>query len=67
VVAGYGLTFAVFLITAGRLADRHGRRAVLCAGMALFVVACAGMALFVVACAACGCHPGRNLVTATRF
>ncbi len=26
VVAGYGLTFAVLLITAGRLGDRYGRR-----------------------------------------
>src|SRR5215469_11826666 len=30
VVAGYGLTLAVFLITAGRLADKVGRRRMFC-------------------------------------
>src|SRR5215212_2166346 len=37
VVAGYGLTFAAFLITAGRLGDDLGRRRVYAIGLALFV------------------------------
>ena len=41
VVAGYGLTFAVFLITAGRLGDRYGRRRIFGAGLVLFVLASA--------------------------
>ena len=57
VVAGYGLTFAVFLVTAGRLADRYGRRAVFCAGMALFVVASA----------ACGLAPTAGVLVAARL
>jgi EmrB/QacA subfamily drug resistance transporter len=57
VVAGYGLTFAVFLITAGRLADRYGRRAVFCAGMAVFVVASA----------ACGLAPSAGVLVAARL
>jgi EmrB/QacA subfamily drug resistance transporter len=57
VVAGYGLTFAVFLITAGRLADRYGRRAVFCAGMALFVVASA----------ACGLAPSAAVLLVARL
>src|ERR1700712_1298437 len=36
VVAGYGLTFAVLLLAAGRLGDRYGRRRLLGAGVALF-------------------------------
>jgi EmrB/QacA subfamily drug resistance transporter len=38
VVAGYGLTFAVLLIAAGRLGDQFGRRRVFSIGLALFVV-----------------------------
>jgi MFS family permease len=34
VVAGYGLTFAAFLITAGRLGDDRGRRRVYMLGLA---------------------------------
>src|SRR5215469_13215426 len=41
VVAGYGLTFAVLLITAGRLGDRFGRRRIFSIGLALFVLASA--------------------------
>ena len=36
IVAGYGLTFAAFLITAGRLGDGLGRRRVYAIGLALF-------------------------------
>jgi MFS family permease len=36
VVSAYTLAFAGFLILAGRLADTHGRRRVLAAGLALF-------------------------------
>jgi EmrB/QacA subfamily drug resistance transporter len=57
VVAGYGLTFAVFLITAGRLADRYGRRSVFCAGLALFVLASA----------ACGLAPSAAVLVAARL
>src|SRR5437763_2730077 len=39
VVAGYGLTFAAFLITAGRLGDELGRRRMYAVGLALFTVA----------------------------
>jgi EmrB/QacA subfamily drug resistance transporter len=45
VVAGYGLTMAVFLIAGGRLADRVGRRRVLAAGIALFALASLGCGL----------------------
>jgi EmrB/QacA subfamily drug resistance transporter len=39
VVAGYGLAFAAFLITAGRLGDELGRRRVYAVGLGLFTVA----------------------------
>jgi EmrB/QacA subfamily drug resistance transporter len=39
IVAGYGLTFAAFLITAGRLGDDLGRRRVYAVGLALFTLA----------------------------
>src|SRR5919202_5200901 len=38
VVAGYGLTFATCLITAGRLGDQLGRRRVFTLGLALFTL-----------------------------
>ena len=36
VIAGYALTSAIFVITAGRLGDRFGRRRVFSLGLALF-------------------------------
>src|SRR5436190_23854193 len=36
VVAGYGLTFAAFLIVAGRLGDDYGRRRMYALGLTLF-------------------------------
>jgi EmrB/QacA subfamily drug resistance transporter len=45
VVAGYGLAFAAFLITAGRLGDQLGRRRVYAFGLALFTVASAACGL----------------------
>jgi MFS family permease len=41
VVAGYALTSAVVLITAGRLGDQFGRRRVFSIGLALFTLASA--------------------------
>jgi EmrB/QacA subfamily drug resistance transporter len=57
VVAGYGLTFAVFLITAGRLGDRYGRRRIFCTGLVLFVLASA----------ACGIAPTAGVLVAARL
>ena len=45
VVAGYGLTFAALLITAGRLGDEHGRRRMFSLGLALFTIASAACGL----------------------
>jgi EmrB/QacA subfamily drug resistance transporter len=56
VVAGYGLTFAVFLITAGRLGDDLGRRRVYVAGLVLFTVTSA----------ACGLAPSPGTLVAAR-
>src|ERR1700754_1498386 len=56
VVAGYGLAFAVVLITAGRLGDAHGRRR-------LYVV---GLALFTLASAACGLAPSPTTLIIAR-
>ena len=39
VVAGYALTAAIFVITAGRLGDRFGRRRMFSLGLAVFTVA----------------------------
>jgi EmrB/QacA subfamily drug resistance transporter len=41
IVAGYALTSAIFLITAGRLGDRIGRRRAFSIGLALFTVSSA--------------------------
>src|ERR687888_1859435 len=45
VVAGYGLTSAVFHITAGRLGDQLGRRRIFSVGLALFTLASAACGL----------------------
>jgi EmrB/QacA subfamily drug resistance transporter len=42
VVAGYALTSAVFMISAGRIGDRLGHRQVFSLGLALFTLASAG-------------------------
>jgi EmrB/QacA subfamily drug resistance transporter len=57
VVAGYGLTFSVLLITAGRLGDQIGRRRVFSLGLGLFVLTSA----------ACGLAPTAGLLVAGRF
>ena len=57
IAAGYGLTSAVFLITAGRLGDRFGRRRV-------FTV---GLALFTVSSAACGAADSSSALIAARL
>jgi EmrB/QacA subfamily drug resistance transporter len=57
VVAGYGLTFSVLLITAGRLGDQIGRRRVFSVGLGLFVLTSA----------ACGLAPTAGLLVAGRF
>src|SRR6266568_317321 len=45
IVAGYGISTAVLLVTGGRLGDQFGRRRVFAAGMAVFVVTSAACAL----------------------
>ena len=57
VVAGYGLTFAVFLIAAGRIGDRIGRRRT-------FVI---GLSTFVAASALCGFAPDEGMLVAARL
>lgn len=57
VVAGYGLSFAIFLILSGRAGDRFGRRRVYVAGLALFTLASA----------ACGFAPTSATLIAARF
>jgi MFS family permease len=57
VVAGYGLTFASFLIVSGRVGDHVGRRR-------LFSI---GLSLFVVASIACGLAPNAGLLVGARL
>jgi EmrB/QacA subfamily drug resistance transporter len=56
IVAGYGLSFAVTLITAGRLGDGFGRRRALILGFALFGVASA----------LCGAAPDASVLIGAR-
>jgi EmrB/QacA subfamily drug resistance transporter len=57
VVAGYGLTFAAFLVTAGRLGDDLGRRRIYAIGLALFVATSA----------ACGLAPSPTTLVLARI
>lgn len=57
VVAGYGLTFAVFLITAARIGDRIGRRLMFTAGVGLFTLASL----------ACGVAPNPDVLVVARL
>jgi EmrB/QacA subfamily drug resistance transporter len=57
VVAGYGLTFAAFLITAGRLGDAIGRRRMYAVGLTLFTLSSA----------ACGLAPSPTTLVAARI
>src|SRR3954447_16978429 len=57
VVAGYGLTFAVFLLAAGRMGDRVGRRR-------MFI---GGVAVFTLASLACGLAPSAQLLVVARL
>lgn len=57
VLAGFQLTYAVTLVTGGRLGDRYGRRRMFCAGVALFTVASA----------ASGLAPDAGLLVAARL
>jgi MFS family permease len=57
VLAGFQLTYAVMLVTGGRLGDRYGRRRVFCAGVALFTVASV----------ASGLAPGAGVLIAARL
>lgn len=57
VVAGYGLTFAVFLIAAGRIGDRIGRR------RTFFI----GLSAFVASSALCGLAPNESVLVAARL
>jgi MFS family permease len=56
-VAGYGLTFASLLVTAGRLGDQLGRRRMLSLGLALFVATSA----------ACGLAPDPTTLVVARL
>jgi MFS family permease len=57
VVAGYGLTFATFLIVSGRIGDRIGRRRTYTMGIALFTLASA----------ACGAAPRMDVLIGARL
>ena len=57
VVAGYGMSFAVFLVASGRIGDRIGRRRTLSVGLGLFLVA-SGL---------CGLAPSAAVLVGARF
>ena len=56
VVVGYALTFATFMLTGGKLADRYGRRL-------LFLV---GLVIFTAASLACGLAPSAGFLIGAR-
>jgi EmrB/QacA subfamily drug resistance transporter len=56
IVTGYALTFAVLMLTGGKLADRYGRRLI-------FIV---GLAIFTAASLACGLAPDAGFLIAAR-
>ena len=56
VVVGYALTFATFMLTGGKLADRYGRRR-------LFIV---GLVIFTGSSLACGLAPDASFLIAVR-
>jgi EmrB/QacA subfamily drug resistance transporter len=56
VVAGYGLSFAVGMISGGRLGDLYGRRRMFSLGLALFTLTSAG----------CGLAPSAGLLVTAR-
>src|SRR5439155_1370759 len=55
--AGYGLTFAIGMITGGRLGDIYGRRRMFALGLALFTLTSA----------ACGLAPNAGVLVAARM
>src|SRR5438105_5448113 len=57
IVVGYALTFATFMLTGGKLADRYGRRL-------LFVV---GLVIFTGASLACGLAPNAGFLIGARI
>ncbi len=57
VVVGYALSFATFMLTGGKLADRYGRRR-------LFIV---GLVVFTGASLACGLAPDVNILIGARI
>jgi EmrB/QacA subfamily drug resistance transporter len=56
VVAGYALTFAVVMLTGGKLADMYGRRLI-------FIL---GLAIFTASSLACGLAPDAHILVAAR-
>src|SRR5580765_5357842 len=57
VVVGYALTFAVFMLTGGKVADMYGRRLV-------FII---GLAIFTLSSLACGLAPDVNFLVGARI
>jgi EmrB/QacA subfamily drug resistance transporter len=64
VVAGYGLTFAIGLITGGRLGDRFGRRRMFSLGLLLFTIASGACGLAPSAAVLVGARIGQGLAAA---
>jgi EmrB/QacA subfamily drug resistance transporter len=56
VVNGYALTFAVLMLTGGKLADRYGRRLIFIAGLVIFTASSL----------ACGLAPDAHMLIAAR-